>query len=154
VNVKSIVFNATCLLSSNSSKDKLDSREDLNSWLTRTGTFTPERSLKAKDTALYSALRCRKNNPPTECSCHAYLTLSDNSLILIPWLHTPQHPADNAAPQNMESLARVQVVQRSRATASGSAQHMEAKTSEEDRSERTSRPKPTVQEYFRAIREQ
>ena len=37
---------------------------------------------KPKDTPLYSAWRCRKHNPPTKCPCHAYLTLTDNSLIL------------------------------------------------------------------------
>ena len=115
---------------------------------------------KPKDTAFYSAWRCRKRTPPTKCPCHAYLTLSDNSISLGSKSHN--HPADNAAPQkrvvlsnlkqkaaeqplsvsqnllsevlaestsesnqtlpNIESLARV--VQRSRAKASGSAQHM------------------------------
>ena len=46
--VKSIVFNSTCLLSPNSSKD----RELLNSWWTRTGTFTPERSPKIQPSTL------------------------------------------------------------------------------------------------------
>ena len=111
----------------------------------RTGTSTPERSLKIQ---------------PTKCPCHTYLTLSDNSLSLGSKSHNQS--ADNAAPQkrvvpsnlkqkaaeqplsvsqnllsevlaestsesnqtlpNIESLARV--VQRSRAKASGSAQHM------------------------------
>ena len=43
-----IVFNSTCLLSPNSSKD----RELLNSWWTRTGTSTPERSPKIQPSTL------------------------------------------------------------------------------------------------------
>ena len=122
---------------------------------------------KPKDTALYSAWKCRKRTPPTKCPCHAYLTLMDNSLTL--GSKPYNHPADNAAPQrrevlstlkrkaaehplsvtqnilsevladstpetnqtlpSMESLARV--VQRSRAAASGSAQHTEATTSDD-----------------------
>ena len=58
---------------------------------------------KPKDTALYSAWRCRKNNPPTKCPCHAYLSLSDNSLTLGSKPHT--HPADDAAPQRREVLS-------------------------------------------------
>ena len=54
---------------------------------------------KPRDTPLYSAWRCRKNNPPTKCPSHE------------------------------ESLSRV--VQRSRAAASGSAQHTEATTSDD-----------------------
>ena len=122
---------------------------------------------KPKDTALYSAWGCRKRIPPTKCPCHAYLTLSDNSLSLGSKPHN--HPADNAAPQKREVLSSLKrkaaeqpfsvtqnllsevladsaseanqtlptieylarVVQRSRAKASGSAQHSEAKTSEE-----------------------
>ena len=68
--VKSIVLNPICLLSPNSSKD----RELLNSWWTRTGTSTPERSPKIQITDLYSAWRCRKRIPPTKCPCHAYRT--------------------------------------------------------------------------------
>ena len=82
--VKIIVFNSTCLLSPNSSKDRVL----LNSWWTRTGTSTPERS------------------PKILC-----LAMPEETL------------------PTMESLARV--AQRSRAKASGSAQHMEAKTSVE-----------------------
>ena len=55
---------------------------------------------KPKDTALYSAWRCRKRTPPTKCPCHAYLTLMDNSLTLGSKPHN--HPADNAAPQRRE----------------------------------------------------
>ena len=46
--MKSIGFNSTCLLSPKSSKD----REDLNSWWTRTGSSTPERSLKIQPSTL------------------------------------------------------------------------------------------------------
>ena len=55
---------------------------------------------KPKDTALYSAWRCRKRTPPTKFPCHAYLTLSDTSLSLGSKAHN--HPADNAAPQKRE----------------------------------------------------
>ena len=58
---------------------------------------------KPKDTALYSAWRCRKRTPPTKCPCHAYLTLMDNSLTLGSKPHN--HPADNAAPQRLEVLS-------------------------------------------------
>ena len=57
---------------------------------------------KPRDTPLYSAWRCRKNNPPTKCPCHAYLTLTDNALTLGSKLHN--HPADNAAPLKREVL--------------------------------------------------
>ena len=57
---------------------------------------------KPKDTALYSAWRCRKRTPPTKCPCHAYLTLMDNSLTLG---SKHNHPADNAAPQRREVLS-------------------------------------------------
>ena len=46
--VKIIVFNSTCLLSPNSSKDRVL----LNSWWTRTGTSTPERSPKIQPSTL------------------------------------------------------------------------------------------------------
>ena len=46
--MNSIGFNSTCLLSPKSSKD----REDLNSWWTRTGSSTPERSLKIQPSTL------------------------------------------------------------------------------------------------------
>ena len=55
---------------------------------------------KPKDTALSSAWRCRKNNPPTKCPCHAYLALADNSLSLGAKSHN--HSADLAAPQNVK----------------------------------------------------
>ncbi len=55
---------------------------------------------KPKDTALSSAWRCRRNNPPTKCPCHAYLALLDNSLSLGAKLHN--HAADEAAPQRRE----------------------------------------------------
>ena len=58
---------------------------------------------KPKDTPLYSAWRCRKHNPPTKCPCHAYLTLTDNSLTLGSKPHN--HPADHAAPQRREDLS-------------------------------------------------
>ena len=79
---------------------------------------------KPRDTPLYSAWRCRKNNPPTKCPCHAYLTLKDNSLTL-----ADSTPETNQTLPTMESLSRV--VQRSRAAASGSAQHTEATTSDD-----------------------
>ena len=97
--MKSIGFNSTCLLSPKSSKD----REDLNSWWTRTSDGFIYSRKKPKDTALYSAWRCRKRIPPTKCPCHAYLTLSDNSLFLGSKPHN--HPADNAAPQKREVLS-------------------------------------------------
>jgi hypothetical protein len=58
---------------------------------------------KPKDTPLYSAWRCRKHNPPTKCPCHAYLTLTDNSLTLGSKPHN--HPADHAASQRREVLS-------------------------------------------------
>ncbi|KAL5266653.1 hypothetical protein ACHWQZ_G003880 [Mnemiopsis leidyi] len=58
---------------------------------------------KPRDAPLYSAWRCRKNNPPTKCPCHAYLTLPDNSLTLGSKPHN--HPADNAAPPKREVLS-------------------------------------------------
>ena len=58
---------------------------------------------KPKDTPLYSAWICRKHNPPTKCPCHAYLNLTDNSLILGSKPHN--HPADTAAPQRREVLS-------------------------------------------------
>ena len=56
-----------------------------------------------RDTPLYSAWRCRKNNPPTKCPWHAYLTLTDNSLTLGSKQHN--HPADNSAPIKHEVLS-------------------------------------------------
>ncbi|KAL5248192.1 hypothetical protein ACHWQZ_G017386 [Mnemiopsis leidyi] len=53
--------------------------------------------------AVTIAWRCRKNNPPTKCPCHAYLTLTDNSLTLGSKPHN--HPADNAAPLKREVLS-------------------------------------------------
>ena len=58
---------------------------------------------KPRDTPLYSAWRCRKHNPPTKCPCHAYLTVTDNSLTLGSKPHN--HPADNAAPLKREVLS-------------------------------------------------
>ena len=58
---------------------------------------------KPRDTPLYSAWRCRKNNPPTKCPCHAYLTLSDNSLTLGSKPHN--HPVDNSALLKREVLS-------------------------------------------------
>ena len=60
---------------------------------------------KPKDTALYSAWRCRKRTPPIKCPCHAYLTLSDNSLSLGSKAHN--HPADIAVPQKREVLSNL-----------------------------------------------
>ena len=111
---------------------------------------------KSSDTALTSTWRCAKYNPPTKCKCHIYLALADNSLTLGTQPHN--HSADGSVPArqevllslkrkaadqplsatqnlisetlpNLESLARV--VQRSRASSSGSAQHAEAATSED-----------------------
>ena len=93
---------------------------------------------KPKDSALYSAWRCRKRTPPTKCLCHAYLTLSDNSLSLSSKAH--DHPADNAAPQKREVLSNLK-----RNMVEGFHRGFKS---------RVNRPKPTVQEYFRAIREQ
>ncbi|KAL5251904.1 hypothetical protein ACHWQZ_G014888 [Mnemiopsis leidyi] len=58
---------------------------------------------KPRDTPLYSAWRCRKNNPHTKCPCHAYLTLTDDFLTLGSKPHN--HPADNAAPLKREVLS-------------------------------------------------
>ncbi|KAL5254777.1 hypothetical protein ACHWQZ_G014275 [Mnemiopsis leidyi] len=58
---------------------------------------------KPRDTPLYSAWRCRKNNPPTKCPCHAYFTLTDNSLTLGSKPHN--HLADNTAPLKREVLS-------------------------------------------------
>ena len=99
--MKSIGFNSTCLLSPKSSKD----REDLNSWWTLDTDGFIYSKKKPKDTALYSAWRCRKRIPPTKRPCHAYLTLSDNSLSLGSKPHN--HPADNAAPQKREVLSAI-----------------------------------------------
>ncbi|KAL5255914.1 hypothetical protein ACHWQZ_G011212 [Mnemiopsis leidyi] len=59
---------------------------------------------KPRDTPLYSAWRCRKNNPPTKCPCHAYLTLTDNSFTLGSKPHN--HPADNAAKLSKRKFRR------------------------------------------------
>ena len=60
---------------------------------------------KPKDTALYSAWRCRERTPPTKCPCYAYLTLRDNSLSLGSKAHN--HPADIAVPQKREVLSNL-----------------------------------------------
>ncbi|KAL5248999.1 hypothetical protein ACHWQZ_G018006 [Mnemiopsis leidyi] len=86
---------------------------------------------KSSDTALTSTWRCAKYNPPTKCKCHIYLALADNSLTLEPYLgDLGRHGSKvNQTLPNLESLTRV--VQRSRASSSGSAQHAEATTSED-----------------------
>ena len=68
---------------------------------------------KPKDTALYSAWRCRKRIPPTkpetnpsyQASLSCLPHLSDNSLSLGSKPHN--HSADNAAPQKREVLSAI-----------------------------------------------
>lgn len=55
-----------------------------------------------RDTALSSAWRCRKYSPPTKCSCHAYLVLSNNSLYFGAKPHN--HPADVTASERREII--------------------------------------------------
>ena len=121
---------------------------------------------KSKDTALTSTWRCSKYNPPTKCKCHCYLSLSDHTLTLGSQPHN--HSADGSAPARQEvltSLKRKAADQPLSATQNLISETLADTTPAVNQTlpnlgfhrgfkTRVNRPKPSVQEYVRAVREE
>ena len=107
---------------------------------------------KDKDSALKSAWRCSKHCIPTKCPCLCYLTLSDNTLTLSKKTHT--HEADIAAPERQEVLVSLKRKAAEQPLSATQNLISEALGFHRGFKSRVHRPKPSVQEYVRAIKEQ
>ncbi|KAL5270987.1 hypothetical protein ACHWQZ_G001586 [Mnemiopsis leidyi] len=112
---------------------------------------------KSGDTALTSTWRCAKYNPPTKCKCHIYLALADNSLTLGTQPHN--HSADGSVPARQEvllSLKRKAADQPLSATQDPDFPRTSNMVEGFHRGFKTrvNRPKPSVQEYVRAVKEE